>query len=82
MQTILIDGSRYGTSKELHQSLQRMLDLPSWYGMNADALNDCLSERRETVHLWILSRGQDEVAEALGRVAMVIEDNGGTVQEL
>ena len=82
MQTIMIDGSQYRTPRELHEALQRLLSLPSWYGMNADALNDCLSERRETVCLWILSPGDGETAEALSRVSAVIEDNGGTVKEL
>ena len=42
MQTIMIDGSRYDSPRELHLALKQMLSLPSYYGMNADALNDCL----------------------------------------
>ena len=45
MKTIMLDGSLYATGKDLHQALKQMLSLPDYYGMNADALNDCLSER-------------------------------------
>ena len=82
MQTIMIDGSRYTSPHEMHLSLKKMLSLPDYYGMNADALNDCLSERKDTVSLWILDPGSGEVAAALLRVRSVIEDNGGSVKEL
>ena len=82
MQTIMIDGSRYTTPREMHLALKRMLSLPEYYGLNADALNDCLSERMEPVRLWIASRGNEEVARAVDLVCAVVEDNGGTVKEL
>ena len=82
MQTIMIDGSMYATPQELHAALQKMLSLPEYYGMNADALNDYLGERPETVHLWIYHPGRDEIAVSLSRISRVIRDNGGTVKEL
>ena len=82
MQTIMIDGSMYAVPQDLHAALKKMLALPSWYGMNADALNDCLGEMRETVNLWILNPGQNEVASTVSLVSRVIRDNGGTVKEL
>ncbi len=82
MQTIMIDGTRYASSLELHLALKRMLSLPDYYGMNADALNDCLSERIFPVNLWIFDPGTGEVAAALKTISMVISDNGGTVKEL
>ena len=39
MQTIMIDGSCYSDARELHLAIKRMLSLPDWYGMNADALD-------------------------------------------
>ena len=42
MQTIMIDGSMYASPRELHLALKKMLFLPEYYGLNADALNDCL----------------------------------------
>ena len=82
MQTIMIDGSAYTSTRELHRALKMLLSLPDYYGMNADALNDCLSERPAPVSLWILSPGSGEVAQALELVRAVVEDNGGTVKEL
>ena len=82
MRTLMIDGSNYPSPKELHLALKRMLDLPDYYGLNADALNDCLSERLEPVSLWIAGRGIAETASALQAVCTVVEDNGGTVKEL
>ena len=82
MQTIMIDGSRYSTPRELHLALKRMLSLPEWYGLNADALNDCLSERLSPVNLWILDSGTGDVAAALSVIRMVIADNGGNVKEM
>ena len=73
---------RYVDAKSLHEALKRMLDLPDYYGMNADALNDCLSERRLPVSLWIASRGEGEVARAVDLICAVVEDNGGSVKEL
>ena len=82
MQTIMVDGTLYATSQELHIALKKMLSLPAYYGMNADALNDCISEKTETVHLWILHHGNQDVAKAVSSVSAVIRDNGGTVKEL
>ena len=82
MQTLFIDASRYAAPRDLHAALKSMLSLPDYYGMNADALHDCLSERRETVNLWIASPGKDETARSLAAVCAVIEDLGGTVREI
>ena len=49
MQTIMIDGSMYASPRDLHLALKMMLSLPEYYGLNADALNDCLGEKKETV---------------------------------
>ena len=82
MQTIYLDASVYATPRALHAALKAMLRLPEYYGMNADALNDCLSERTEPVRLWIASRGEGDVAHALDLVCAVVRDNGGSVKEL
>ena len=82
MTTLLLDGSRYRTPRELHIAIQAMLNLPAYYGMNADALHDCLSERREPLRLWVASAGEGEVARSLSAVCAVVEDLGGTVKEI
>ena len=82
MTTLYLDASRYAAPRELHAALKAMLSLPGWYGMNADALHDCLAERRESVHLWIASSGEGEVARSLAAVCAVVEDLGGSVKEI
>ena len=82
MQTLYLDASRYAAPGDLHAALKAMLSLPDYYGMNADALHDCLSERRDPVHLWIASAGEGEVARSLAAVCAVAEDLGGTVKEI
>ena len=82
MQTIYLDASSYSTPRDLHAALKSMLSLPDYYGMNADALNDCLSGRAEKVNLWITNPGAGETAEALRIISAVIEDNGGEVKHI
>ena len=82
MQTVYLDGAQYATKADLYAALKRLLTLPDYFGMNADALNDCLSERREPICLWLASRGEGEVARAMETVLAVFEDNGCTLREL
>ena len=82
MQTICLFGTDYPSSRDVHQALKTLLSLPEYYGMNADALNDCLGEKADPVSLWILNRGAGDVSNAVTRVAAVIRDNGGSVKEL
>ena len=82
MTTLFLDGSAYSSPRALHTAIRNMLSLPDYYGMNADALHDCLSERREPVNLWIASPGEGDVARSLSAVCAVVEDLGGTVRNL
>lgn len=79
MRTIILDGNAYDTPRQLHDALQGMLNLPEYYGHNADALYDVLSERQEAVHAVVLSYGVGDVARALRACLCVVEDLGGTV---
>lgn len=80
-QTIFVDANRYDSSRALHLALKRMLDLPDYYGCNADALYDCLSERGDCrVNLCILSGGAGETAAALSKVIRVVEDLDGRIR--
>lgn len=78
--TIFVDGSQYASAKELHLALKMLLNLPEYYGCNADALHDCLSERRTPVNLVVLSDGEGEVADAMRKVKRVFDDCGGAVK--
>ena len=78
--TIFIDAARYATAKELHLALKLLLDLPDYYGCNADALHDCLSERVDPVSLVVTNDGEGEVAAALAKVRRVFTDCGGEVK--
>ena len=82
MHTIFLTPGDYATARELHEALKKLLSLPDHYGCNADALHDCLSERRETIHLIVSGPGSDEVETALRRCAAVIRDLGGQVRGL
>ena len=79
MTTIFLDGGDYKSSSEVHQALKRLLNLPDYYGMNADALHDCLSERTEGIHLHLRSMGEGEARDTLRKVVCVVEDLGGLV---
>ena len=80
METIYLDGRDYAGAKEIHAALKLLLDLPDYYGMNADALHDCLSERREPIRLYLRHGGEGAAAEALRKVCRVVEDLDGTVE--
>ena len=82
MQTILLDGGRYENAQALHAALKRLLNLPQYYGMNTDALYDCLTERREPVNVWVAGMGEGETAKALTLCLQAFEDAGSTVREL
>ncbi len=81
MQTICLFGSDYASSRDLHLALKRLLSLPDYYGLNADALNDCLSDFGRCPALWFRAEGPDEVVSALRLIARVFGDNGSDVKE-
>ena len=76
---IILDGKRMDGKAALHEELKEQLNLPDYYGGNADALHDCLSERREPVNLYLADWGRGEVEQALRKVCRVIEDLDSTV---
>jgi hypothetical protein len=43
-QVFSFDCERWNSSEEMHTDIQRTLNLPTYYGKNLDALNDCLSD--------------------------------------
>lgn len=47
MKRIVLDGAEISAAGQLHDALQRELELPAWYGRNLDALHDCLTILKE-----------------------------------
>ncbi|OSM10982.1 barnase inhibitor [Bacillus toyonensis] len=43
MEKIYLDGRMFTSKNALHKILKNQLDLPDYYGENADALWDCLT---------------------------------------
>ena len=78
--TIFVDGRQYASARDMHLALKMLLNLPEHYGCNADALYDCLSERREPANLVVMNDGEGEVATALAKVKRVFADCCGTVK--
>ena len=75
---ITLDGKRMTGRQAMHEELKRRLSLPDYYGGNLDALNDCLSERRERE--LVVSEDAGAFLEACGSAAVgllrVFNDNG------
>ena len=44
MRTIKLDLNKMTSLPALHNYLHKALELPEYYGMNLDALHDCLTE--------------------------------------
>ena len=82
METIYLDARELRSAADVHAGLKLLLDLPAYYGGNADALHDCLSERVEPVRVCLRGAPEGEAAEALRKVRMVVEDLDGEWKEL
>ena len=82
MNTLCLFGSDYASARDLHLALRELLSLPDYYGMNADALNDCLSGLPSCPSLWVRMDGPEDVVSALEKVVRVFRDNGAEVKEL
>ena len=48
-----LDGEQMQNLRQAHCYLQQMLELPDYYGKNADALFDCLTEISQETLLWL-----------------------------
>lgn len=47
MNRYVVDGRRFKDKQSAHRYLKRKFAFPEYYGNNADALYDCLSERKD-----------------------------------
>ena len=77
--TLFLDANQYATAQDLHLALKRLLSLPDYYGMNLDALHDCLGERTSPLDLYVYTRGSGDVARTVDGMCEVVSDLGGRV---
>ena len=82
MQTICLFGTDYASADQVHEALKLLLNLPGYYGMNADALADCLSELVRCPALWVRPEGPEDVQNCLRLISRVFADQGAEVKEL
>ena len=82
METIFLDAEELKTPQDVHAKLKLLLNLPDYYGGNADALHDCLSERIEPVRVYLHGKPSEEAAAALAKVRMVVSDLEGCWKEI
>lgn len=75
--TMLINAASLADGRAVHELCRRLLELPDYYGCNADALYDCLSERREPISLIVTSLEGSPAEKELRKVLQVVEDLGG-----
>lgn len=67
MKYVKIDGNKIKNREQLHDELQRQLDLPDYYGRNLDALYDVLTSFTQPVSFEIVNEA--ELKEHLGHYA-------------
>ena len=60
MRTIKLDLNKMTSLPALHNYLHKALELPEYYGMNLDALHDCLTELAVPTELVISAQVKDE----------------------
>ena len=61
MTILLLDGKQMTDRARAHEYLKRALSLPPYYGMNLDALHDCLYELPRNTVIFMTS-GNDMLA--------------------
>ncbi len=76
MRKIILDFHTTETKEEVQEYLAMKLDLPDYYGMNLDALYDCLTEMTDDICIAIFepAEGRQELGSYLERVKLVMRD--------
>ena len=60
MRTISLDVNKMTSLVSLHSYLHKALELPEYYGMNLDALHDCLTELATPTEIIIPAKVTEE----------------------
>ena len=76
MRKIILDLREITSSEDIQAYLAEKLEFPEYYGMNLDALHDCLTDIDEPTCLGIFEPyGDHPVVDYLRRLRMVIRDS-------
>jgi RNAse (barnase) inhibitor barstar len=81
-QLVILQAGEWRQTRELHQDFAEALDFPDYYGMNLDALNDCLRDvalgdyglDQSATGFVLVLRRFDSSASAEPRVAQAVLD--------
>lgn len=60
MRKIILDINKMTSLPALHNYLHQALELPEYYGMNLDALHDCLTELSIPTEITVPAQVKDE----------------------
>ncbi len=74
MKKVLIDCRTWKDRKSAHESLKKELELPAYYGRNADALYDMLTERDFAVILCNASAAREQMGKDFDTLLRVMRD--------
>lgn len=70
MREVILEGNKMLTKEQTHQYIAQMLDFPSYYGNNLDALYDLLSMLTEETK--IVLKGKEKMENNLGEYGGVL----------
>ncbi len=76
MKKVIIDTKTWKDRESAHESLKKELGFPEWYGMNADALYDLLTERDYSVTLCNTENARAAMGKEMDRILKVLRDAG------
>lgn len=71
---VIVKGYRLREADEAHRYLKRVFDFPDYYGMNLDALFDCLTDICTYTDIRIEYNDEDEAFEYFNQVMGVFMD--------
>lgn len=72
--SVIIDCKTWSDKAAAHESLKKALEFPDWYGCNADALYDLLTERPYAITLTNLATAKASMGRDLEVILTVMKD--------
>lgn len=85
MKTILIDGKKMTSKADAHMYMKRKLDLPSYYGINLDALWDVLATVSKPMNIILFNKSSmdeylGEYSNSIIKVFKEVEDSNNNIK--